>query len=142
MLVVEDSDEDFEALSRVMAKNCQSTVPIARCWDGDEALAFLSGDRTAENQSLTGLPNLILLDLNLPGTDGRDVLERVKQDNALKVIPVMVFTTSSDPKDVDACYQYGVNSYLIKPMNIKDLKNSVCLLLDYWFGVSVLPAVS
>ena len=139
MLVVEDSDEDFEALSRIMSKSCECTVPVARCVDGDEALAFLSGDRTEENDTLPGLPDLILLDLNLPGTDGRDVLRYVKQDKDLKVIPVVVFTTSSDPKDVDACYQSGANSYLLKPMNIDHLKRSVCLLLNYWFEITVLP---
>ena len=82
---------------------------------------------------------MIVLDLNLPGTDGREVLRRIKQDQSLKTIPVVVFTTSNNPKDIEDCYQYGVNSYMIKPINFAQLKRDVQLLVDYWFEVTTLP---
>ena len=137
ILVVEDSDEDFEALQRVFTRNCNSKVPFTRVLDGEEALDFLAGDHVSHN--FEALPSLILLDLNLPGSDGRDVLRQVKQDDTLKLIPVVVLTTSSDPKDIEACYRYGANSYLIKPMNLQQMKESICLVLDYWFKATVLP---
>jgi len=138
LLVVEDSDEDFEALERVLRKNCETQIPLVRCCDGDEVLDFLSKEDSTNGKSVD-LPSLILLDLNLPGTDGRDVLCEVKQNNRLKVIPVVIYTTSSSPKDIEACYQSGANSYLIKPMDIQQLKSSLCLLLNYWFDVIRLP---
>jgi len=151
MLVVEDSDEDFGALQRILTKNCDRQIPMTRCLDGDDALDFLYGrgtynpsDAESDDPSNAGPkhpPSLIMLDLNLPGTDGREVLSELKQDPTLKMIPVVVFTTSSNPKDVETCYRYGVNSYLIKPMNVGQLKTSLCVLMTYWFEVAVLPTV-
>jgi len=67
------------------------------------------------------------------------VLTTIKQHETLKTIPVVVFSTSANPKDIAVCYQAGANSYMLKPMNIKDLRDSVQTLLDYWFKVAVLP---
>ena len=139
LLVVEDSDEDFEAFGRIIRKTCNIAMPLTRCTDGDEALDFLHQTGQYTDLSATDLPGLILLDLNLPGTDGREVLMEIKQDEQLKEIPVVVLTTSSSPKDVHTCYQFGVNSYMVKPTNIEQLKTSVQLLVDYWFKVAVLP---
>ncbi len=85
------------------------------------------------------VPSLILLDLNLPGTDGREVLEEIKQDEKLKIIPVIVFTTSSNPKDIESCYRFGVNSYVLKPINIDKSKEVMQSIVDYWFNIAVLP---
>ncbi|MGB3787107.1 MAG: response regulator [Phormidesmis sp.] len=140
LLVVEDSDEDFEALRRVLNKHCEMEIPLQRCYDGDEAVDFLYRDDI--DTVIFRLPGLILLDLNLPGSDGRDVLRQIKQDEKLKVIPVVIFTTSSNPKDIETCYRYGANSYLIKPMDVQQLKYSLCLLLNYWFNAIRLPAIT
>ncbi|MEO0457319.1 MAG: response regulator [Cyanobacteria bacterium P01_A01_bin.114] len=138
ILVVEDSDEDFEALGRVLNKTYGVDVPLCRCIDGDDALDFLF--QTGEYADLKSEPpGLILLDLNLPGTDGREVLLEIKQDDRLKIIPVVVFTTSSNPKDIEACYRAGANSYMLKPMHLDQLKTSVRLFVDYWFKATVLP---
>ncbi|MEL6352214.1 MAG: response regulator [Cyanobacteria bacterium J06627_28] len=138
MLVVEDSNEDFAALQRVLSKHCKTDIPIKRCDDGDDALDFIYHRGAYSN--LTQLPQLIVLDLNLPGTDGREVLTQIKQHEQLKQIPIVIFTTSSNPKDIASCYQRGANSYLVKPMSIEQLKKSVCSLIQYWFEVAVLPA--
>ncbi len=139
LLVVEDSDEDFEALKRIFNRNCEIKVPLIRCCDGDEAVDYLY---RSDGTAIDGLPGLILLDLNLPSSDGRDVLRQIKQDEKLKVIPVVIFTTSSNPKDIETCYRYGANSYLIKPMDVQQLKHSLCLLLNYWFNAIRLPAIA
>ncbi|MEM8809284.1 MAG: response regulator [Cyanobacteria bacterium P01_G01_bin.38] len=139
LLVVEDSDEDFEAFGRVLHKSSDIEVPLCRCVDGDEALDFLfQTGEYAERKPEP--PGLIMLDLNLPGTDGREVLTQIKQDERLKMIPVVVFTTSSNPKDIEACYQAGANSYMLKPMNTGQLQTSVRLFIDYWFKAMVLPS--
>lgn len=139
LLVIEDSDEDFEALSRIMRKTCQFEVPTTRCTDGDDALDFLYRQGFYADRSPEESPSLILLDLNLPGTDGREVLSHIKQDERLKTIPVVVMTTSSNPKDIEECYRSGVNSYMLKPTNIDQLRMSVKLFIDYWYTVAVLP---
>jgi CheY-like chemotaxis protein len=138
LLIVEDSDEDFETLQRFL-RSSQLTIPIYRCHNGDRALEFLLRTGQYTNPELAPRPSLIVLDLNLPGTDGRQLLYRIKQNDNLKSIPVVVFTTSSNPKDVDICYEYGVNSYIVKPIDFAKLKRSIQTIVDYWFEVNILP---
>jgi CheY-like chemotaxis protein len=137
LLVIEDSDEDFAAFERI-ARRSSIQNPIYRCSEGDEALAYLRQIALAERES-EFRPSMILLDLNLPGVDGREVLRQIKQDKNLKTIPVVVFTTSSNPRDVEICYQQGVNGYLIKPIDVVQLKRTILLFFEYWFAVSLLP---
>jgi CheY-like chemotaxis protein len=139
LLVVEDSNEDFEALQRLLQRS-SLTIPIQRCMNGDQALAFLYRTGRYEDCQNVPCPALIMLDLNLPGTDGREVLRRIKQDETLKKIPIVVFTTSNNPQDIEDCYQYGVNSYIIKPINFSQLKRDIQTLVDYWFEVTTLPS--
>lgn len=141
ILVVEDSNEDFEALQRFLDRS-PTTVCVERCVNGDQALAFLYRTGRYIDCKESPRPSLIVLDLNLPGTDGREVLRRIKQDEKLKIIPVVVFTTSNNPKDIEECYQYGVNSYIVKPINFAQLKRDVQMLIDYWFAVTTLPDCS
>ncbi|RCJ31608.1 two-component system response regulator [Nostoc minutum NIES-26] len=138
LLVIEDSDEDFEALCRVMYR--QAVVnPIFRCTDGDEALDFLYHTGPYGDAQIAPRPSIILLDLNLPGTDGREVLEQIKQDENFKTIPVVVFTTSSNPKDIEICYRYCVASYILKPIDIKRLVQTIQGFINYWLDIVILP---
>jgi CheY-like chemotaxis protein len=139
LLIIEDSDEDFEALSRIINLVSTFALVIYRCVDGDDALDFLDRVGAYSNLGDRSHPDLIILDLNLPGTDGREILATIKQSKALKAIPIVVFSTSSNPKDIEACYQSGANSYMLKPMNINLLKDSVRMTIDYWFKATVLP---
>jgi CheY-like chemotaxis protein len=139
LLIIEDSDEDFEALSRIINLVSTFTLLVHRCIDGDDALDFLDRVGKYSNLGNRSHPDLIILDLNLPGTDGREVLAIIKQSKTLRTIPVVVFSTSSNPKDIEDCYQSGANSYMLKPMNIDLLKDSVLMMLDYWFKATVLP---
>ena len=138
LLIIEDSDEDFAALSRTITK-ANIPNPVYRCEDGEEALDFLYHTGEYQNKSLAPRPSLIVLDLNLPGTDGREVLAEIKQDSNLQTIPVVIFSTSSNPKDIDACYRHGVNGYMVKPMNVNQLNELVNTFLDYWFKAVELP---
>lgn len=138
LLIIEDSDEDFGTLIRTIDK-ASISQPIYRCEDGEEALDFLYREGEYQNESLSPRPSLIILDLNLPGTDGREVLAELKQDEDLKIIPVVIFSTSSNSKDIDACYRYGIGGYLAKPMNTELLNQLVETLLKYWFNVVQLP---
>ena len=137
LLVVEDNAEDFTALSRAFRKQGLQH-PVVRCQDGDQALAYLQGYGKAEGWPPT-LPALVLLDLNLPGTDGRAVLEIVKKDPRLQAVPVVILSTSSNARDIAHCYQLGANSYLTKPIAYADLEEKIRVLLHYWLHVSELP---
>lgn len=138
LLVVEDSNEDFEAFQRCVWQ-WSTTIPIYRCVDGDDALEFLYRTGRYADAQIALRIGLILLDLNLPGTDGRQVLQKIKQDENMKLIPVVIFTTSNNPKDIEACYRQGVNSYMVKPMDFNRLKHSIQILIDYWFNTMILP---
>lgn len=137
LLVIEDSDEDFNAMQRIL-KKLSITFPIYRCVDADEALDFLYHQGEYTDQETAPCPSVIMLDLNLPGTDGREVLAQIKQDNQLKIIPVVVFTTSSNPKDIESCYHYGANGYMIKPIDVIKLEESLRNFMNYWFEVVTL----
>jgi CheY-like chemotaxis protein len=138
LLVVEDSNEDFEALQRFLLRS-PLTIPIQRCANGEQALAFLGRTGSYAAPQKIPRPGMIILDLNLPGTDGREVLRRIKEDRHLRTIPVVVFTTSDNPKDIEICYQYGANSYIVKPIDFTQLKRDIQTLVDYWFEVTTLP---
>ncbi|NND98568.1 MAG: response regulator [Pirellulaceae bacterium] len=138
ILIVEDSPEDFEATVRALHKSGLRNT-LFRCSDGEDALDFLHrrGEYVAPDSAPR--PGLILLDLNLPGTDGREVLEEIKQDPSLKKIPVVVLTTSTDERDIEACYEFGANSYIHKPVDLAGLVDAIQRLKDYWFQIVVFP---
>lgn len=138
ILLVEDSPEDAETTRRALTR-AGLRNPIHAVADGDEALDYLlrRGDYAAEASAPR--PGIILLDLNLPGTDGRDVLRQIKGDPELKRIPVVVLTTSVDARDIDDCYRSGANSYVQKPVDLEGFLQAMQRLRDYWFEVVVLP---
>lgn len=140
LLVVEDSDQDYETFVRLLNRNSSFNYPIYRCSDGEEALDYLfhQGEYA---QTTAPTPAVILLDLNLPGTDGREVIRELKHHEQLKKIPIVVFTTSDNPQDVDICYRNGVNCYMTKPMGIEALKQTIHKFVSYWFEEVVLPTV-
>jgi two-component system response regulator len=84
-------------------------------------------------------PALMLLDLNMPGIDGKRVLATIKQDATLKKLPVVILTTSSDERDVTECYELGASTYIQKPVDFDGLIAAVRRIKEYWFGVAILP---
>lgn len=138
LLVIEDSSADFRMLTRLMRK-MDVESPIYRCQTGDEALELMYQTGRYQNAKGIDRPGLILLDLNLPGTDGRVVLSRLKQDQELAKIPVIVFTTSSTSDDIEYCYQKGANGYMIKPLGIEELNKMVQAFVDYWLRANTPP---
>lgn len=138
ILIVEDSDEDYEAMARALSR-AQSQQPLVRCTSGDDALTWLQERSGSSIISATCLPGLIVLDLNLPGTDGREVLREIKQSAHFAMIPVVVFTTSSNPHDVLECYRAGANTYIPKPVDLEKFYQIIAMLYDYWFRIARLP---
>ena len=142
IMIVEDSDEDFYTFLRVtqnIDSLTRSQYKFLRFEDGDEALDYLF--RQGDYQNLNApLPVGILLDLNLPSTDGRDIIKKVKQTPHLQMIPIIVLTTSSSPHDIQTCYRYGANSYMLKPMGVLEMQQTVQILFQNWFQFTVLPS--
>ena len=138
ILLVEDSLEDYEATKRAFRKSGLAN-PIFHCSDGDEALDYLYRRERYSDPASSPRPSIILLDLNLPGTDGREVLDEIKNEPSLSRIPVIVLTTSSDEHDIDHCYASGANSYVQKPVDLPGFMRAVERLQEYWFRIVLLP---
>lgn len=138
ILVVEDSDDDYYATTRAF-KQAGLSNPVRRSTNGDQALDYLyqRGDFAAPGAAPR--PGIILLDLNMPGTDGREVLHEIKGDPALRSIPVVVLTTSNAEQDIARCYKDGANSYVHKPVDLEGFIKAIVRLKEYWFEVAILP---
>lgn len=139
ILIVEDNDDDYEACITALTQDNNLANPISRCVTGDEALQQLFSSSNADDMSYEK-PCLILLDLNLPGTDGHEVLEKIKSNDELKSIPVIVMTSSQSDDDISSCYTAGANSYIMKPVNLEGFFKALTSLQEYWFQISLLPA--
>lgn len=138
ILLIEDSPEDTETTLRAF-KKAGLVNPVFHCRDGDEALDYLCRRGKFADHLQAPRPSVILLDLNLPGTDGRDVLAEIKKDEALKPIPVLILTTSADERDIENCYRTGANSYIKKPVDLAGFLRAVQRLKDFWFEAVILP---
>ena len=131
ILLVEDNPDDVELTLRAFKKNnILNRVIIAK--DGVEALDFLFGTGTYAGRELKDLPVVILLDLKLPKIDGMEVLKRLRQDNRTKLIPVVILTSSSEPKDVVNGYSSGANGYVRKPVEFSQFVEAMRNLGLFW----------
>lgn len=131
ILVIEDADADYESVVRAFSK-FNSHSELMRFDEGEKALAYLQNQKKER-------PSLILLDLNLPGTDGREILKVIKTHAQLKKVPVIILTTSSNPTDIEQCYEMGANSYMQKPVDFAEFTLGMQRLHDYWFETVILP---
>lgn len=138
ILLVEDSPTDVliarEALAEAKLVN---TIHIAE--DGVEALTFL---RKEGKYADAPRPDLILLDLNLPRKNGREVLEEIKADSQLQTIPVVVLTTSRAEEDIMKSYHLHANCYVVKPVEFDSFVKAVQSISHFWFGIVTLPSES
>lgn len=124
LIVVEDSDEDYDTVLEA-ATACGVADRVRRATDGDECLRLLAAGarRTAV---------VVLMDLGLPGTDGRAALAAIRADEALAGTPVVVFSASANPRDLEHCYRHGVNAYHVKPHRYVEHRDLVRQVIDYW----------
>jgi two-component system, response regulator len=134
-----DDDPDDQLLISDALQEARLVNMIDFTSNGRELLQYLN--REGEYSSLIGkpLPGIILLDLNMPIMDGREVLQILKNDDRFKSIPVVVLTTSKAEEDVARSYDMGVNSFIIKPVSFEGLVEMIQSLTDYWFNVVALP---
>ena len=136
ILLVEDSPGDV-SLTRHALKQAKVANELHVVGDGEEAMAYLRREPPFQSAHR---PELVLLDLNLPLKDGREVLADMKQDEALTCIPVVVLTTSSDEVDVLRAYQLHANSYVTKPVALGQFLEAVRSIEDFWLAIVRLPS--
>lgn len=135
ILLVEDNEGDIllttEALTDAKIAN---DVIVQR--DGEAAITYLKDIGRSDRSQL---PDLILLDVNLPRVNGHEVLARIKSDETLRRIPVIMLTTSSSHRDIERAYQEHANCYIVKPVEIQDFINVVSSIEEFWFTIVRLP---
>ncbi|MEW6004695.1 MAG: response regulator [Stygiobacter sp.] len=128
VLYIEDNKDDINMTLRAFKKNnLLANVKIIQ--DGEEAFNFLIKNKS---ELINSKPKVIILDLNLPKINGLEILKALKQDEDLKIIPVIILTSSDDETDVIKSYKYGTNSYLVKPVDFNKFTNSIVELGMYW----------
>jgi CheY-like chemotaxis protein len=135
VLLVEDNDNDAE-LTKIGFKKAKFAVNMHHVPNGEECMAFLHKEG---KYSAVPTPDLILLDLNMPRMNGREVLQQVSGDESLKHLPIVILTTSNAEKDVLMSYKLHCNSYIVKPVDFENFSKVIQSLTDYWFTLVVLP---
>jgi CheY-like chemotaxis protein len=137
ILLIEDNRDDEELTLMTLAQNnIAHDINVVR--DGAEALDYLFGTGGYADQK-PPLPQLILLDVKLPKVDGIEVLKRVKSEARTQLIPVVMLTSSREKLDVERCYRFGANSYVVKPVDFVQFKDAIRQLGTYWQALNVLP---
>ena len=138
ILLVEDNPDDEALTLRALKKNnILNEVVVAR--DGAEALDFLLGPREDGHQGVSGMPQVVLLDLKLPKVDGREVLRRLRADQRTKLLPVVILTSSREQQDLINSYSLGANSYVRKPVDFTQFTEAVRQLGLYWLVLNERP---
>lgn len=133
LLLVEDSEEDFEVTCWALNK-IEFNRTIIRAKNAEEALLYLF-----PAQKEDGLPGLMLLDLNLQGMSGKQLLQELRRGESPLPVPVVILSTSSNPGDVNDCYSLGAAGYLTKPLGLELYVEKLRDLTHYWFNVVTLP---
>jgi CheY-like chemotaxis protein len=139
--MVEDVEDDVILMLRAFQK-ASMTNPIQIVRTGEEALAYLSGEGKYASREEYPLPDLVLLDLTLPGMDGFEVLTWIRQEDSLRSLPVVVLTSSSRIRDVNRAYSLGANSFFVKELDFGQAVDLSLLLRQYWMEKARKPEVS
>jgi CheY-like chemotaxis protein len=138
ILLAEDDRGDQELTRRALEEGkIRNDLRIVE--DGEEALAYLHRRGKYKDPATSPRPDLLLLDLNLPRVDGREVLERVRADSKLRRMAVVVLTTSRQEEDILRSYELGCNSFITKPVDMDQFIRVIHALEEYWFQIVVLP---
>ena len=131
ILLVEDNPDDVE-LTRIAFDEAKIANNLVVVGDGAEALDYLFARGAYAGRDAHDLPSIVLLDLNLPKVDGREVLQAIRANDTTRTLPVVVLTTSTEPFDVEASYALGVNSYIQKPVDFERFVWAVKQVGLYW----------
>ena len=137
ILIAEDDADDRFLLQTVFKeKGFQDRIEFVE--NGVELMIYLDNIKEKKKQA-TNYPGFILLDLNMPKKDGREVLREIKQHPIFKRIPIIVFTTTKNDNEIKRCYDLGANTYVVKPVTFDDLSKVVEEIRQYWFTTAAIP---
>lgn len=136
ILSIEDNEPDFVLLKKALEKIPDLSLDIININNGKNALDFLYKKGDFESAPT---PNIIILDINLPSINGKEILKSIKNDENYKSIPVIIFSTSDFYTDVEEMYQLHANSYITKTFNIKELYRKIEMIGEYWLKSNELP---
>lgn len=137
LLLIEDNSGDI-LLTKEAFEEINFTENLSVVTDGESALDYLY--KRGRYEEVT-TPDLIILDLNIPRIDGKEILQKLKNDNDLKRIPIIVLSTSKSEKDIKACYDLQANCYLIKPVDFEQFLEIVIYIRDFWLGMVKIPSM-
>lgn len=133
ILLVEDDDIDTDLALKVI-KTTAPSMKVVTAANGADALKYLFPVQASSLHVLN--LKMVLLDLHMPGIDGVEVLRRMKSDTVARHVPVVVFTSSREMKDVETCYRYGANSYIVKPIAMEQYEEVVSNIIRYWIQMN------
>lgn len=140
IVMADDDVDDRLLLKEALEEVCLGNI-VDFAVNGEDLMDYLKRRGEYQKLSDTPLPGLILLDLNMPGIDGRQVLQMIKNDPKLRLIPVVILTHSESEEDMLRSYDLGVNSFIVKPITFEKLVQVVKSLNNYWFEIVRLPVV-
>ncbi len=140
-ILLADDDEEDRMMTEEALADSQFRSNLRFAVDGEEVLDYLNNRGRFQDESDNPLPALILLDLNMPKKDGREVLAEIKKDAKWRSIPIVVFTTSTADEDIQHTYSLGVNSYITKPVTYNGMIETMQSLKKYWLEVATLPSL-
>ena len=141
ILLVEDREDDVVLVRRALSRGFLDN-PMHVVRSGEEAISYLQGEGKYSNRAEYPLPDLVLLDLKMPGMDGFGVLEWIRNQEGLRGMRVVVLTSSEQMRDVNRAYQLGANSFLVKPTDFDDYIHVTRVLREYWLTLDRAPDVS
>ena len=140
VLIAEDGESDVELLRRSF-RQAGLNVPLHVVADGEACIAYLSGTGQYSNRAEYPLPDLLLLDLKMPRTNGFEVLKWIREQPSLSTLRVVVLTSSGRIRDINLAYQLGANSFLTKPLNFVDFTNAIQAMYNFWMLHSKKPEI-
>ena len=138
-ILLADDDEEDRAMTEEALKESRLANEVRFVADGEELTDYLFRRGSYEDPQRSPVPGLILLDLNMPKKDGREVLAELKGDIGLRQIPIVVLTTSKAEEDIVRSYDLGVNSFITKPVTFEGLVDAMTVFTQYWFEIVALP---
>ncbi len=142
VILLAEDDEDHVVLIRHAFAEADLRNPLFVVWNGEEAIAYLSGTGKYANRDEYPLPDLLLLDLKMPRVDGFEVLKWVRQQPGMAALRILVLTSSNELRDVNRAYQLGANSFLVKPLDFQDVIQLSKVIQKYWLNTSKTPEIS
>jgi len=138
VLLIEDNEGDIKLIEEAITDNNLS-IDLELLKDGGQTLQYVEEKISG---GYVDLPDLIIMDLNLPKVQGKDLLKVFKKDTILKQIPIIILTTSSLSADINECFSSGANAYLIKPIDIIEFFDMISMIDKFWFRISCLPELN